>query len=89
MKARFYGVCPIPPSSEITVKRWYMSIAGYFVLLSCTDRDGVVWVGPEFPLNMASAHAGNVETRDRRFSVESTTVDSIQGWTEFILGEIT
>jgi hypothetical protein len=87
MKARIFCACPIPPASTIAVTKWYWSKAGYLVLLKFIDQSGVTWIGPEFPLNLASSAAVDAKDDERRFSVAATTIDTIQGWTDFTLEE--
>lgn len=87
MKARYFGSCPIAPATSIVVSRWYLATAGHMVLLEFTDDRGVSWVGPEFPLNLAGSQSMEVKIEQRRLNVVATTIDSIQGWTDFILQE--
>ncbi len=87
MKARFFGACPIAPATIIVVNRWYLSNAGHVVLLKFTDQSGVTWVGPEFPLNLATSRSMDVKTDERRLGVITTTIDSTQGWTDLTVEE--
>ncbi len=87
MEARYYGYCSVVPGTRLTVTRWFLSPAKHIVLLEFMDAHGVRWIGPEYPLDLAAAGSMDVHTEKRTFNVVETTIDSIKGWTAFMVDE--
>jgi hypothetical protein len=87
MKARFYGYCPISPGTSLVIKRWYGPTAGVDVLLEIVDENGVTWLGPEYPRDLAGHAQFNVNLAKRTVIVVETTIDATRGWTDFTVQE--
>lgn len=88
MDARYYGYCPIPPGTHLTITRWFKSPGGHIVLLEFAERNGVRWLGPELPRDMAATRPMDVQTTTREVIVSATTIDACSGWTELRVEEI-
>lgn len=87
MKARYYGYCPLSPATVFKAERWFLSTDGGLVLLSFTSSDGVCWIGPEYPRDLAGFRPMEAQTQTRTFKICATRIDAIQGWTEFVVEE--
>lgn len=87
LSARFYGSCPLPPGSVITLARWFQSTAR-IVLLEFVDQSNITWTGPEYPRDLAGGERiMELRAEVRRFVVRSTKVNSIDGWTDLLVEE--
>jgi len=87
VKARYYGYCPIAPGTTLSLMRWFLSTADHIVLLEFADETGVIWKGPEYPRDLAGTRAMDIQNKNRIFEVMATTIDAVQGWSDFIVEE--
>ena len=87
MEARYYGYCPLGPGTLFKAERWFLSTGGHLVLLNFVGPDGVCWVGPEYPRDLAGFRPMETQTKTRTFKISATRIDAIQGWTEFVVEE--
>ncbi|HTW31829.1 MAG TPA: hypothetical protein VMD76_09130 [Candidatus Sulfotelmatobacter sp.] len=87
MKARYYGYCALVPGNRMVITKWFVSPGDHIVLLEFIDKNGIRWLGPELPRDMAGVREMDVQTTTRRVIVRGVTIDAISGWTDFIVEE--